>query len=101
MSNLIAASAYNNALSVGKNPIIAPSENNKDSSFISEVKKFFENTHNSVTQAEQVGLKSLKKETSLTDLVTAISEAETMLETSITLLKKATDSYKEIERMAV
>lgn len=65
------------------------------------LEKAFDHLRGSINKSEAISAKSLVKEANLVDLVTAISEAETMLQTAMTMRDKVITAYQDILKMPV
>lgn len=65
------------------------------------LEKAFDHLRGSINKSEAISAKSLVREANLVDLVTAISEAETMLQTTMTIRDKVITAYQDVLKMPV
>ncbi|MBK8174060.1 MAG: flagellar hook-basal body complex protein FliE [Rhodospirillales bacterium] len=92
-----AASAYAK-LARGDQPVAANDADGKQS-FANMVKDVLETAAESGKSAEAASVAAVGSGTDLTQVVTAVAEAETTLQTVVAVRDRIIDAYKEILRM--
>jgi flagellar hook-basal body complex protein FliE len=58
-------------------------------------------THDKIRKSEQVSKKTITKEASLTDMVTALSEAEMAIQSIVNVRDKVISAYQDIIKMQI
>ncbi len=102
---LRALTAYNQRLQTidSKSAAISPADNEKDQgNFASLVADALTSTQQSQQTAENLQIASLRGEqVELSQLITAVSNAEIMLNTVVTVRDRMISAYQEIARMPI
>ena len=105
MSNNISSAlgAYQQALSrIGaKNPVASEEVKAQEASFKDVVKEVVTNTVDLSKKGEQLSMQGIAGKADIQDVVLAVSNAETALETVVAVRDTAIKAYKEIMQMAM
>lgn len=109
VSFMKAAGAYNDALKVAQNIIqraggsgeSAGTEKTHGASFMDMVSGALQGAATSGYKSEQIATKALMGKADLTDVVTAVSEAETALNAVVAVRDRVINAYQEIIKMPI
>jgi flagellar hook-basal body complex protein FliE len=98
---LKAMSAYNDVASVKADKFAFPSDEKVEggNNFAAVLGNFFENAKAVFKKSEDLSSDMIQKKANITDVVTAVSEAELALNTIISLRDKLISSYMDILKM--
>lgn len=98
-----AASAYNTASQVAKQGGIGTEtlSSSTDGSFLDMVQGSLNDAIHTTQKAETVGAQALSGKAELTDLVTAINEAELTVQTIVALRDRTINAYNDIVKMPI
>lgn len=78
---------------------INPSQS--EGTFLSMVKGYLEKSIDSNVKAEELSIKAVRGEADLTEVITAVANAEATLRTIVTIRDRVIRAYEEIIRMPV
>ncbi len=79
----------------------APTEHTRGASFLDLVSNSLQGATNSGYKSEAISMKALAGKADLTDVVTAVSEAETALTTVVNIRDRVINAYQEIIKMPI
>ena len=99
-----AISAYTNAANVMKNAGDASATSGADAvsnTFSGLIEKPIANTIGSMRSAESAAMGSLSKQVDTTDVVTAVTKAETTLRTVIAVRDRLVSAFQDLEKMPI
>lgn len=104
-----AAGAYNDALRAAQNILdrvngaaeATPSNHARGASFLDLVGNALQGAANTGYKSEEVSMRALAGKADLTDVVTAVSEAETALTTVVNIRDRVINAYQEIIKMPI
>ena len=96
-----AAKAAGSTFNVDKSAEISNTAKDGDGSFVSMVTDSLKSAVNTGRQAEELSLKQISGEADLKDVVTAVANAESTLETVIAVRDKVMSAYQEILKMPI
>jgi len=98
-----AINAYNSQLKLAKNEgdTLAASEQGSGSSFSQMLENQMQDMVNTQNVAETAKINAINGKADITDLVTAIANAELALNTIVTIRDRAISAYQDIIRMPI
>ena len=96
-----AISAYSNIQSAGRSSGIETRNVPEDENFASLVQGAIKEAIKIGNRSEQMSIAAVKDSADLNEVVTAVAEAETTLQTVVTVRDKVLEAYKEIIRMPI
>ena len=97
-----AINAYNQASNIAT----SPSSNEKsvissENSFSDMIKESTKNVSNQISRAENLSMESLVNQADVTDVVTAVTDAEMTLRTVIAVRDKLIEAHQQIMQMPI
>ncbi|MCW8915289.1 MAG: flagellar hook-basal body complex protein FliE [Magnetovibrio sp.] len=99
-----AAQLYTQAQQNGVAPSSIPDQDQGDPSqgkFSNLLGSYLEQANEIGKRSEQMSIQGIQNQANLTDVVTAVSEAEVTLQTVVAIRDKVVEAYKEILRMPI
>ena len=99
-----AAQAYNLAQQSGIAPSTIPQQDTNPAgqgTFSTLVSGYLNQAQQLGRTSEELAIQGIQDQANLTDVVTAVSEAEVTLQTVVAIRDKVMDAYKEILRMPI
>ena len=99
-----AAQLYSQAQKTGVSPSSIPEQDPEaaqQSGFANLVSNYLDNAVQDGKHAEKLSMEGALGQANMTDVVTAVSEAEVTLQTVVAIRDKVVDAYKEILRMPI
>jgi len=99
-----ALNAYKNAANVSNNAGGISSGNNESGMsnvFSGLVEKPIEKSVSSIRTAESVAMGNLAKQSDLTDVIAAVTKAETTLKTVVAVRDKLVNAFQELSKMPI
>ena len=99
-----AADLYNQAQKTGIATNTIPDQESQapnNNQFSGLVSSYLERANEIGKRSEEMSIKGIQDEANITDVVTAVSEAEVTLQTVVAIRDKVVEAYKEILRMPI
>jgi flagellar hook-basal body complex protein FliE len=99
-----AAQLYTQAQQTGIATNAIPDQNSdgpSQSQFSGLVSSYLDQANQIGKRSEEMSIKGIQNEANITDVVTAVSEAEVTLQTVVAIRDKVVEAYKEILRMPI
>ena len=99
-----AADLYSQAQKSGITSSEIPNQNTdgpSQSQFSGLVSSYLDQANQIGKQSEEMSIKGIQNQANITDVVTAVSEAEVTLQTVVAIRDKVVEAYKEILRMPI
>lgn len=101
INSLNANNAYRNQLKLAQEAAEAPLQENNKASFSDLIKEAVGAAEKTQYQAEAIQMESLTGKVELTDLVTAITNAELSLNTVVAVRDRVINAYQDIIKMPI